>query len=413
MVAGGFHTPNHRWVVVAALAISQNLFPEIDVHSTIDAYLSETIDINSDGEYIERSTSVYNAVCNRALRMAAEELNKPELLEAVRKNLDMSYHLIHADGTVVTSISRRQDRAERVVPARLVDSYYGMARLDGNGFYATIADWLCAKGANEIPWALHPFLAHPEWREDDLERTPLPESYSKMYPVSGLWRVRRGRASATATKGLTTPFSLKHGRVELSSVKLCASYFGTSQFQAESFETGKGKVALRHPGRGWDHDSPGYFQPLGRKVEPEAWASTRMEREFLPVPPLVINLAVEEVEGGFDLHTTTSEGLDNVPFQIACNFFPGGEFDSESTAVLGQAGETLFLKRGFGIYHVGEDAISVGPGAYSHRMWQMHNSEKAPESFRVLITLVTPVDRVLEIRYGSWSTVSEAIVSDL
>ena len=146
MVAGGFHTPNHRWVVVAALAISQNLFSEIDVQPTIEAYLSETIDINSDGEYIERSTSVYNAVCNRSLRMAAEELNKPELLEAVRKNLDMSYHLIHADGTVVTSISRRQDRAERVVPARLVDSYYGMARLDGNGFYASIADWLCANG---------------------------------------------------------------------------------------------------------------------------------------------------------------------------------------------------------------------------------------------------------------------------
>ena len=385
----------------------------MDVQPTIDAYLSETIDINSDGEYIERSTSVYNAVCNRSLRIAAEELNRPELLNAVRKNLDMFYHLIHADGTVVTSISRRQDRSERVVPARMVDSFYALARLDGNGLYAAIADWLSGKGINEIPWVLHPFLEHPEWREDDLEREPLPESFSKVYPVSGLWRVRRKRASATVTKDLTTPFSLKYGRAELSSVKLCASYFGTSQFVGKEFKEEGGQVVLRHPGRGWHHDSPGYFQPLGRKVEPKDWASTRMERDFLPVPPLVIDLAVKEVIGGFDLRVTTTEGLDNIPFQIECNFDPGGEFDSEGFALLGQGGETVFLKSGQGIYHVGEDAISVGPGEYTHRMWQMHNSEKAPGTFRVLLTSVTPVDRVLEVRYGQWSTVSESIESDL
>ena len=138
-----------------------------------------------------------------------------------------------------------------------------------------------------------------------------------------------------------------------------------------------------------------------------------MERDFLPVPPLVIDLAVKEVTGGSDLRVTTTEGLDNIPFRIECNFDPGGEFDSEGFALLGQGGETVFLKRGQGIYHVGEDAISVGPGEYTHRMWQMHNSEKAPGTFRVLLTSVTPVDRVLEVRYGQWSTVSESIESDL
>ena len=193
MADGGFHTPNHRWVLVSALAQVRALFPDLDVMDAIEAYLAETIDINADGEYTERSTGVYNAVCNRSLRIAAKALDRPELLDPVRKNLDHSYHLLHADGTVVTSVSQRQDRGTQTIPVGLVDSYYAMARMEENGFYAAVADWLIDQETAGPPWTLHPFLEHPEWREDNLKRERLPESYSKVYPVSGIWRVRRGR----------------------------------------------------------------------------------------------------------------------------------------------------------------------------------------------------------------------------
>ncbi len=55
------------------------------------------------------------------------------------------------------------------------------------------------------------------------------------------------------------------------------------------------------------------------------------------------------------------------------------------------------------MYRVGEEAIAIGPGEMRHLMWQMRNSEPSPGGFRVLIALLTPVDRVLEIRYGTWS----------
>ena len=119
MIVGGFHTPNHRWVLVAALAMAKKLFPDLEVQTTIENYLRESIDVNEDGEYIERSTGVYNAIVNRSLIYAAEALSRPELLEPVRKNLDLSFHLLHGDATVVNSISLRQDRGNRSVPNSL------------------------------------------------------------------------------------------------------------------------------------------------------------------------------------------------------------------------------------------------------------------------------------------------------
>ena len=415
MVRGGFHTPNHRWVLVSALAQALELFPDLEVADTISAYLAESVDINADGEYIERSTGVYNAICNRSLRLAAAALQRPELLEPVRANLDFSYHLLHPDGTVVTSISRRQDRDTRVVPAGLVDSYYALGRLDNNGFYAAVADWLFARGGAGLPWTLHLFVEHPEWRQDDLPRAPLPGSYARAYPASGLWRVRRERFSATAAAGLTTPFSLRCGEVELKAVKFCSTYFATGQFAGEDFSAGEGKVRLHHAGRNplyqeKDYDRPVYWLPIAEKVDAENWQEVRGRRQTFTLPPLAVDLEIREVEKGFDLHLKTAGGLDGVPFQIECVLAPGGELEFESGVVQGGAGHTAFLKKGYATYRVDDDAITMGPGALEHRMWQMRNSEPSPEAFRVLIALMTPVDRVLEIRCGAWSPVAQAMV---
>ena len=411
MVAGGFHTPNHRWVLVAALSQAYDLFPELKGKEVIDQYLDETIDINADGEYTERSTGVYNAICNRFLRIASDRLNRPELLEPVRKNLTLSYHLLHADGSVVTSISSRQDRGQKTIPVGLVDSYYDLARKDGNGFFAACADWLFDLNPGGGTWAIHPFLEHPEWKHDDLEREPLPDSYSKVYPVSGMWRVRRGKASATVAKGITAPFSLSHGDVELTAVKACASYFAVAQFKASTMDGDEKGVSLHDPGRGSAHDSPGYYQPIGKPVTSEEWLLVRRTRDHYALPPFAVDLKIDEVAGGFDLRIVTAkEGLDKVPLQIAFDFVPGGELDLDSGAIHGRAGEVALLKSGYAVYHVGDDAISIGPGAYSHRMWQMRGSESTSDLFRVLLTSATPVDQKVEIRYGTWSTATERIV---
>ena len=407
MVSGGFHTPNHRWVLVSALAQALELFPDLDAIDTIEAYLAETIDINADGEYSERSTGVYNAVCNRSLRLAATALQRPELLQAVRLNLDFSYHLLHPDASVVTSISSRQDRGSRVVPVGLADSYYALARLDGNGFYAAVADWLCASADPDMPWMLQPFAEHPEWRLDELEREPLLANYARSYPESGLWRVRRGALSATVAAGLSTPFSLRWGSAELVGVKLSSTYFATGQFRGEDFSVSAGRARLHHYGRNLlyqekAYDQPVYWLPVEAEVNAANWQEARGRRRTFTLPPLEVDLEVKEVAKGFDLQITTSNGLEGVPFQIECVFEPGGELEMESGLIRATADHTIFLKEGYAVYRVGDDTISVGPGALEHRMWHMRNSEPAPQAFRLLIALMTPLDRVLEVRCGTW-----------
>ena len=403
MAAGGFHTPNHRWVLVAALAQAQALKPQLAVAETIAAYLNEGIDINADGEYSERSTGVYNAVVNRSLIRAAELLDRSDLLDAVRRNLDLSYHLLHADATVVTSISKRQDRGVRVVPTSLADSYHALAHLEANGFYAAVAELLVRAGGNALV-CLPNYIFHPEWRTAHIEPEPLPQSFSRIYPASGLWRVRRGRISATAAAGLTAPFSAVCGRAELVAVKLASTYFATGQFIGEEFRGQNSRVQMRHRGRNGIYSEKEYmggiyWLPIDEKVDADNWRQVRGRRAVHALPPLEVEVVMEEVERGFDLEIRTLGGVDGVPFQIECVFAPGGTLESDSVLIEAQAGQTVFLKSGYACYRVGNDVIRVGPGAMQHAMWRMRNSEIDEGYFRVLIGLIAPLQRTLEIRF--------------
>ncbi len=403
MVGRGFHTPNHRWVVCSALAQALTLFPDLPARDYLDSILAEGIDINADGEYTERSTGIYNAVCNRSLRFMADGLDRPDLLDHVRRNLDLMAHLFHHDGTVVTSISNRQDRGQRVVPLSIADSFYDLARRDGNGVWAAGADQLVAAGSDVVHgvWLVHPFLAYPGYRDDALPRQPLPDNYRKVFPASGLWRIRRGPLSATAAAGNTVAFAVRYGEVALKAVKIAGTYSHTAKFTADTLEAADGGARLVHPGA--TRPIPGYDLPLGRPVPFGEFAKLRPERDRWTLPPLDQILDIREVDGGFDLHLRTAGGLDRVTFQIECCFDGPGEWETADQVIQVANGQTAILKAGHGIFHRGAHGISVGPGGDAHRMWQMRGTEPEPDSFRVLITLQTPIDRALEIRYGQWS----------
>ncbi|MCC9078949.1 hypothetical protein FKZ61_022910 [Litorilinea aerophila] len=407
IASGGFHTPNHRWVMVSALVQAKALYPDLDVDATVRAYLAEGFDIDPEGAFIERSVGVYDAVNDRSVLFIAEHWDAPTALEAVIRNLTFDLHLLHADGTAETGLSRRQDYGTREVPLGLAPCYLLAHRMQPHPEFVEAAQFLWTQAeARGDRYAIHlPWLTYALLKAGDPPATQgqIPQEYARHYPVNGLWRVRRGLLSATLFRDTTRLLTFTYGAAELSSVKISFTYFGgpTGRFIGDSLAVDQEGATLRSEGL-HNPRRPGYELPLGRPVPPERWVATMGERSLRRLPPLTSTLRVTEVHDahghGFDLHFTTLDGLDRVAAQMAFDFAPGGIWETADTRFQPVAGQTIFLKQNGGAMRYGGDVIRLTPGAYAHGMWQMREAEPAPEHVRVLLTFLTPVDHRVHVR---------------
>ena len=156
-------------------------------------------------------------------------------------------------------------------------------------------------------------------------------------------------------------------------------------------------AVLRSEGLSRAH-RPGYDLPLGRPVTPTRWREIAEQRPYRPLAPCTSTLTVRHVEKGFDLCYQTLDGFEGVTAQIAFDFLPGGIWETDDLCLSPEAGQVLFLKRGYGIMRYGNDVIQIGPGANAHRMWHMRDAETAAGHVRVLFTSTTPVDHPFPLR---------------
>ena len=402
LLAGGFHTPNHRWVIVAALAQTAALFPDIDVKDTVRAYLDEGFDVDEEGTYLERSIGVYDAVTNRSLLLLAEHWNVPGDLEnirtAVEANLTFNLHFFHADGTAETGLSRRQDWGTRNVPVPLIASYLHAAALWPNDLFVRAAQWLWARAPVEQSgefWQTYVLL---KYGEPATSSADLPEQYRKHYPLNKVWRVREGDLSATVYGSTSNLMSLVYGEAELASVKISQTYFGIGNFVGDELEVEGERATLHYHGSLKLH-RPGYELPLGRPVARDEWEAARQVRNYKPLSSLLSKLAIQAVEGGFDCHYETLDGLENVLTQIAFDFPAGGMWETADCAVRTAPGQVMFLKRGEGRRSFGNDHIAISPGANGHLYEHMRASDEvAPGLCRVLLTFATPASHRFSLR---------------
>jgi hypothetical protein len=387
MAAGGVHTPNHRWVVCSALAQVHELFPDPRYVARIDEWLAEGIDIDADGQFSERSTLVYNPITDRALVVMAAKLDRPELLEPVRRNLRGLRWLLHADGELVTEISRRHDRNARGGVGRYWFPLRYLALHDRDPELATLARDAACDGER-----LSTLLEYPELSAPLPPSVALPDQFAVDLPAIGIARIRRGRTSATLLLGGSSLLlTLRHGDAVLDGVRMAAAFFGKGQFVPDAVERRDSAYRLSQ-----SLVAP-YYQPLPERVAPDAWEASRARRRHSEVCRLEQSAEIRETGHGLEL-TLRSHGTDGVPVAVELGFRAGGHLTG--CLAVPDEPDRFVLPSGSGSYRVGQDAIRFGPGAAAHRYTQVRGAEPKLGGPSVYVTGFTPFEHTLVLGRG-------------
>ena len=300
----------------------------------------------------------------------------------MRRNLHALPYLLHADGEVVTEISRRQDQFTR---GNLNGYWFPltyMAITDRDGELGALARRVAPESAR-----LSTLLEYPELTRALPPGQPLPEDFEKRFPDVGIARIRRGPLSATLVLGGSSHFfTLRYGDAVLEGLRFATAFFGKGQFVPETAERAADGYQFRQ-----SLEAP-YYQPLARPITPETWTATRSERRQTEVCRLEQRADVSEVKGGLQVRLRSS-GTAGVPLAVELTFRDGGAL--EGCRPIPGAPGTFLLDGGRGTYRAGRSAIRFGPGEAPHQYAQVRGAEPRLAGLSVYMTGYTPFDRTI------------------
>lgn len=381
---GGIHTPNHRWVVCEALSQLNEILPDPAYPRRIAQWLAEGIDIDADGQFDERSTTVYNTVSDKALLVTGLKTNRPELLEPVRRNLESMLYLLHPGGEVVTEISTRQDQYDRAGMDRYWFPLRYFALRDNNGQFATLVNAVEPRAGS-----LSFYLRYPALQKPLPAPRPLPDNFEKLMPAVKIARFRRGALSASILlNGNSRFFTMRNGGCVVEAVRFASAFFGKGQFHAGSYEKTTDGYRMTQTLEG------PYFQPFDppRHVEASQWTALRPLRKQSNIQHMAYTVTVREKSKGFVIEMD-AQGTAGVPLSVEVNLRQGTLLEGVEEAK--DAGSFL-LKQGHAVARNGQGAIRFGPGLGVHSYMHIRGAEPKLPGPSVYLCGVTPFRHTLE-----------------
>ena len=391
LIVGGIHTPNHRWVVAAALLKLHAIWPDKRYVARAEEWLLEHIDIDPDGQYTEKSAGGYTAIVNRMLIEMAKGLKRPEILDAVRKNLNMTMYYVHPNGEVVTEASNRQDKGTIKFLNSYYYSYRYLALLDKNGEFAAMCRLIEKSSAYANSEHLNHFLLEPElWKELPAVKS-LPTNYVKSFPYSGIVRIRRGQWDTTILSNNPGFLTFHKGNAVLQGMRIAASFFGKGQFQSSEIKQDGNQWILKNALEG------PYYQPYPKdKIDPQGDLSKmpRIMRPKSEVQNLNYQVEISEHEDGINIDFDI-KGTEGVPVTLELIFRPGGKLKGVNP-IAGKLNSNLFADKE-GSYSVGEDTIKFSPGLFLHKGINLRGALPSVEAPTVYLTGITPFKHTLKL----------------
>jgi len=389
---GGIHTPNHRWVVSAALAQLYQLWPDPAYLKRINQWLFEKMDMDEDGQYNEKSTYIYSSLTNRLLILIAKGVNKPELLQYVRRNLDMTAYYVHPNGEVVTDASGRQDKAIIGTMENYYYAYRLLAIKEKNLQYAAMCRLIEKTAGDKIKNQLDYYLNDPEVWKPLPTVGELPVRYVKTFPYSGLVRIRNNNWDSSIIKDNPTWMTFMKNEAVLQGIRLASSFFGKGQFRSNQIEQmGPDEWKLTQTLKG------PYYQPLPPELLPDDGDWDKMPRNKRPqteIQTLTTTVLIRKQENGMQVEVQT-EGTERVPIALELIFRSGGII-SGAEEVAGIK-DTWVLRSGTGKYVFKDTTISFGPGIGKHINTALRGALPHTGSPSVFLTGFTPFNHTITI----------------
>jgi hypothetical protein len=393
LIKGGIHTANHRWVVCMALAWVNHLFPDQRYVDRIDEWLSEGVDIDSNGQFSEKSAAIYSPLCCRCFLTMARLLDRPELYEYTRRNLDMTMYLMHPNGEVDTMTSRRQDKDIFSNMGAYYLPYRFMAIKDVNPLYSAMA-WRILDTAHDflLPSYLVFYLSDPLMRNDMPSPQPLPLVYEKHFKDSHCARIRDNDTSVTIASCQPGIISVHKKHAILRKIRLASAFFGKGQFEGDKIEKLGNQYVLKQQLRGL------YYQPLPKEYQVENGNWDKMDhtkRTESELCELSSTVSVEEKNKIFKVNIKV-EGTDNVPVVVEMGFNKGGKL--VGVEKINGMDNAYLLVEDYGKYIYAGDIIEFGPGHVEHTWTQLRGALPKMDADSVYLTGITPFNITIEIK---------------
>lgn len=396
ILEGGFHTPNHRWVIASMMLVVYNITGQEKYKIEATRYLNEGIDCNKDGEYAERSSGGYNVVNNTAMITMSEELGDKHYLDYVKRNLQMMLSYIEPDGSLFTNNSTRQDKGLLVYPKDYFYHYLYIGSALGINQFLNVASFIfegiLARG-EKAPDCLDLLMLHEKLCTTCLGEKNELTSYKNFYQESGVVRVRKGDMSYTLLQNSGNFLFYQQGKIGIS-FKIVASYFSTTEFKAMELIETDNEFEMNYSSNGW------YYRPFGNTPPTsDWWQMDHSKRALVRSKDLNIYVVVKEVEGGIDLIIKTN-GCDRIPYNLEMAIVNGEMIESSTFACEAIKGQYIIPKTGNITIKNGLHNIAIGPAFAEHKFvnGKSNSVVRDKNCCYLYFTDFTESERVINIR---------------
>ena len=392
---GGFHTPNHRWGIAAALLQGSNLFAAekefaAGLKNRAEQYLAEGIDGDEDGEYAERSTGNYNAVVNNAMMAMYQETGDEAFLGYVDRNLSMMLTYMDPDDTIFTQNSTRQDQGKLEYADKYFYQYLYMCSREKNPAFDGAAHKIIKDNMERgdlAPDCLHIVMNHDEMMGYHFEEYGFLEEYRKFFRHAGVLRVRKPSYTYTVLNGKSAFLYFKSKGTTLC-VKIGESCCDIRNFIPQTIEELPDGCRLEAEAQSW------YYLPFKEKQDTsDWWKMDQSKREKLISSRLKTTLEIREKEQGLELNLK-AEGLDRLPLRLEICIPAGVSIEHPAFALEAGAGESMILKDGYLEIHDGLTTVEIGPGFGEHSFKGHYSGEEINSAgYTVYANGYTPLEK--------------------